>query len=55
MELMGRPDHSVTYKIERTKMAFQNIMVIKHVSCLLPFITVVLYCDSHAHQYNSLP
>jgi len=54
MELMGRPDHSVTYKIEGTKMTFQHIMVTKHVSCPMPFITVVLRYDSRAHEYNSL-
>ena len=55
MELMGRLDRFIPYKIERIEMTFQNNMVIKHVSCVVPFITVVLYYDSHEHEYNSLP
>ena len=55
MELMGRPDRFIPYKIERIKMTSQNNMVIKHVSCVMPCITVVLYYDSHEHEYSSLP
>ena len=55
MELMGKGDYFITYKFQRTKMTSQNNTVIKHVSCVMPCITVVLYYDYHEHEYNSLP
>jgi hypothetical protein len=55
MELMGRRDYFIPYKIGRTKMTSQNNMVIKHVFCVMPYITAVLCYNYHEHEHNSLP